>query len=105
MNHASRFERTDEVGPRIVFTFEGKEVTGNAGESLAAALLALSGAATQKRDGDMRTPYCMMGVCFDCRVEVDGRPNVQACLTPLRAGMVVRRQRGETWVEGLENGL
>lgn len=105
MKHASRFERTDELGPRIVFTFEGAEVIGHAGESLAAALLAFTGGATLERAGSTRTPYCMMGVCFDCLVEVDGRPNVQACLTPLREGMVVRRQRGETRIGGLEDEL
>jgi NADH dehydrogenase/NADH:ubiquinone oxidoreductase subunit G len=36
----------------------------------------------------------MMGVCFDCLVEVDGAPNRQACLTPVREGMVIRRQDG-----------
>src|SRR5262249_38236731 len=31
-----------------------------------------------------------MGVCFDCLVTVDGRPNQRACLTAVRAGMDVR---------------
>jgi predicted molibdopterin-dependent oxidoreductase YjgC len=36
----------------------------------------------------------MMGVCFECLVEVDGQANCQACLLPIRAGMRVLRQRG-----------
>jgi predicted molibdopterin-dependent oxidoreductase YjgC len=36
----------------------------------------------------------MMGVCFECLVEVDGQANCQACLLPVRAGMRVLRQRG-----------
>jgi predicted molibdopterin-dependent oxidoreductase YjgC len=36
----------------------------------------------------------MMGVCFDCLIEVDGRPNVQGCMIAVRDGMAVRRQRG-----------
>ncbi|MNP81017.1 hypothetical protein D3C76_1792730 [compost metagenome] len=36
----------------------------------------------------------MMGVCFECLVEVDGQANCQACLLPVRAGMQVFRQRG-----------
>jgi NADH dehydrogenase/NADH:ubiquinone oxidoreductase subunit G len=36
----------------------------------------------------------MMGVCFDCLVNIDGQPNRQACMTPVREGMVVRRQLG-----------
>jgi predicted molibdopterin-dependent oxidoreductase YjgC len=36
----------------------------------------------------------MMGVCFECLVEVDGKPGRQACLTTVRDGMVIRRQQG-----------
>jgi hypothetical protein len=43
--------------------------------------------------GRLRTPFCNMGVCFDCLVEVQDVPNgssrVRACLTPVRAGMRV----------------
>lgn len=37
-----------------------------------------------------RGPYCMMGVCFGCLVEIDGKPNQQACLINVREGMVIR---------------
>ena len=30
--------------------------------------------------GNLRTPYCMIGVCFECLVEIDNIPNCQACL-------------------------
>jgi predicted molibdopterin-dependent oxidoreductase YjgC len=36
----------------------------------------------------------MMGVCFDCLVEIDGVPNRQACLTEAVDGMQIRRQIG-----------
>ena len=42
---------------------------------------------------DPRGPFCMMGTCFDCLVEIDGKPNRQACQTIVRNGMVVRRQQ------------
>jgi predicted molibdopterin-dependent oxidoreductase YjgC len=35
-----------------------------------------------------------MGVCFDCLVVVDGRPNVRACMTWVADGMRVSRQDG-----------
>ncbi len=41
-----------------------------------------------------RAPYCMMGVCFECLVEIDGVPNQQSCLVFVRKGMAVRRQKG-----------
>ena len=60
------------------------------------------GTAVRRRDrpacnavsGSPRAPYCMMGVCFDCLMEIDGVGNRQACLTPVADGMQVRRQRG-----------
>jgi predicted molibdopterin-dependent oxidoreductase YjgC len=36
----------------------------------------------------------MMGVCFECLVEIDGRQNQQSCLTTARPGMIVKRQHG-----------
>ena len=42
---------------------------------------------------------CLMGVCFDCLVEVDGRPNVQACMVTVREGMRVRLQHGARGLE------
>jgi len=34
-----------------------------------------------------------MGVCYDCLVTIDGQPNRQACMTPVRDGMRVERQQ------------
>ena len=36
--------------------------------------------------GAPRLPYCMMGVCFDCLVTIDGVGNRQGCLVPVRRG-------------------
>ena len=89
-------KRLHELRAPVTFDFEGEAVTADDGESLAAALLAHG--VRHMRDavvsGQPRAPYCMIGVCFECLVEIDGRPNRQACMTPVRAGMKVRRQRG-----------
>ncbi len=62
----------------------------------AAALLALGRTACRETadSGAPRGPYCMMGVCFDCLVVIDGVGNRQGCLVPLREGMAVETQRG-----------
>ncbi len=102
MKPASRFLMPPDTGAEVEFHFEGEAVTAPAGISLAAALLGHSGAPTrQTAKGNSRTPYCMMGVCFDCLVEVDGTPNTQACMFPVRAGMTVRRQAGLRGLKGL----
>lgn len=80
----------------VTFTFEGRAITAPTGVSVAAALLV--GGAQEFRSTIVRrsprAPYCMMGVCFECLVEIDGKAARQSCLIPVRDGMVVRRQMG-----------
>jgi predicted molibdopterin-dependent oxidoreductase YjgC len=76
--------------------FDGQTLQVPAGVSLAAALLASSVRRSRSTpvSGSPRAPYCMMGVCFECLVEVDGVPNCQACLLPVAPGLRVRSQHG-----------
>lgn len=102
MKIASRFNRLPDEGPCVQFTLDGESITVRKGTSLAAALLAHSGdASRQTANGAGRTAFCMMGVCFDCLVDVDGRPNTQACMTVVCDGMVVRRQIGLRGLDGV----
>ena len=89
----SRFQTRPNASIRL--TIDGESVMTQAGDTVAAALLAHSGNASRETGkGSPRTAFCMMGVCFDCLVEIDGRPNVQACMTQVREGMVVSRPNG-----------
>ncbi|WP_234729309.1 (2Fe-2S)-binding protein [Acidocella facilis] len=90
------FKRIETLTAPVRFTFEGQAIEARPGESIAAALLAAGVAALRDTpvSGAPRAPYCMMGVCFDCLVEINGMPNQQACLTAATPGLVVRRQRG-----------
>jgi len=82
----------------VTIHVNGRAVTAYEGESLATALIAAD-VLTMSRDvvsgADrvrLRTPFCNMGVCFDCLVEVEaeGRSlRVRACLTAVRAGQRV----------------
>ena len=89
------FKRLQEIAEPVRFDFEGETVTAADGESIAAALAAHGVRATRESavSASPRAAHCMIGVCFECLVEIDGRANRQACLTPVRAGMKVRRQR------------
>jgi predicted molibdopterin-dependent oxidoreductase YjgC len=40
--------------------------------------------------GHDRGPLCGMGICFECRVEIDGRPHQRACKRICQAGMEVK---------------
>jgi hypothetical protein len=73
---------------------DGRPVEAAEGMCLAALLLTLDDRPFRAApvSGAPRAPYCMMGVCFECLVEVDGMPGQQACLLPLREGMRVCRR-------------
>ena len=90
------FRRLDPIAEEIRFSFDGREFVARAGDSVAMALLAADETSLRETpvSGAPRSPYCMMGVCFDCLVEIDGIGNRQACLTLVADGMQVRRQRG-----------
>lgn len=86
------FERLEGAGVLVSVNFDGQEVRLAEGENLAAGLLA-AGIGVFRRtpvSGAPRAPYCMMGACFECLVEVDG-VSVQACMITVRPGLVVRR--------------
>ena len=88
------FARTGSAGRIIRFSFEGAAVEAREGDSVAAALLAagVDRFRTTPKQAQPRLPYCLMGVCFDCLVEIDGEANRQACMIDVREGMQVRRQ-------------
>ncbi|MBV8654124.1 MAG: (2Fe-2S)-binding protein [Alphaproteobacteria bacterium] len=81
----------------VVLTVDGKEVAAREGDSVAAGLLAagIVECRTSAVSGAPRAPYCLMGVCFECLVTIDGVGNRQACLVRVRDGMRVETQRGK----------
>ena len=74
--------------------FDGESIRVPYGITVAAALLGHDDDHFCKSaaDGEERAPYCLMGVCFECLVEIDGLKNRQACLEPVYEGMSVKRQ-------------
>lgn len=96
MRNASPFRRLEVPERTVALTVEGEEVTAAAGDSLAAAMLAAGHPVFRETpvSGTPRGPFCMMGACFECLVEVDGRANVQACMTEVAEGMSVTLMRG-----------
>ena len=80
----------------IQIMVEGQPVPTREGDTLAAALLNAGVVPIRHTpvSGQARAPMCLMGVCFDCLVEVDGAPNVQSCMVEVREGMQVRLLTG-----------
>jgi NADPH-dependent 2,4-dienoyl-CoA reductase/sulfur reductase-like enzyme/Fe-S-cluster-containing hydrogenase component 2 len=85
-----------EHAESVPFTFDGRPLVGHRTEMLSSALLAndLPVLGRHRRDGSPQGIFCANGQCSQCQVLVDGVA-VKACLTPLRAGMVVRSLSGD----------
>lgn len=75
------------------FTWNGKPLTGQPGDSIAAAL-SEAGVRTfgTSRAGRARGLFCGMGACQECLVVVDGTRSRRACMTELRQDMAVETQ-------------
>lgn len=100
------FKRLDEAqrqaqGAPVRVTVNGAELQCRQGDTVAAALFA--GGVQACRDTAVnevpRGPYCMMGVCYDCLVTIDGQANQQGCMTAVRDGMKIERQVGARKVQ------
>ena len=76
---------------RVTLSVNGQPVSVPAGTVVAAAV-AQAGVTRFRRSvhGEPRGPLCGMGVCFECRVTINGQPHCRSCLTLCEEGMEVR---------------
>jgi thioredoxin reductase len=80
--------------PTVSIRHDGATIEAIAGETIAAALHAAGRRRMRfDRAGAQRGIYCGMGVCQECLVVVDGVAGLRACMTSVRAGMVIESQR------------
>jgi D-hydroxyproline dehydrogenase subunit gamma len=93
-------ELPEMAAATVAVTIDGRSLRVPATLTAAAAVLLHGGISrTTPVSGSPRAPYCMMGVCFDCLMEIDGAPNRQACLVSVAEGMRINRQHGARKVE------
>ncbi len=91
------FRRLGDSSATWTFKVDGKPIRARVGYTVAAAMLAagIDHCRTTPVTGAPRAPYCLMGVCFDCLVTVDGVGSRQGCLVPVREGMKIETQTGK----------
>lgn len=97
MQNVSLFSPIDGAPARTVrIVVDGRNVDVPEYASVAAALLSAGVSVFRHTPvgAAPRAPYCMMGVCFDCLVEIDGVPNQQACMVRVRDGMEIKAMAG-----------
>jgi len=63
----------------VVVRVNGNPVTVPAGSTVAVAVLLSAGVCRTSTSGEPRGPLCGMGICFECRVEIDGRAHRRSC--------------------------
>jgi predicted molibdopterin-dependent oxidoreductase YjgC len=85
-----RIEGSVDRGSAVEVMVDGRAVEAFLGESVAAALYAAGVRELRKSPtaGAPRGMFCLMGVCQECVVRIDGRL-VPACQEPVRAGMTI----------------
>ena len=91
------FKRLDySTQDRVNVTIDGQPVQVPEGETVAAAVLAegLGNTRTTQISGAPRAPFCLMGVCYECLMVIDGKANQRACTVQVKEGMSIERQKG-----------
>src|SRR5690625_3639025 len=75
----------------LSFTFDVKVYKGYKGDTIASSLLAhgIRQLRVHEKSGNPRGIYCNIGHCFECRVTVDGKSGIRACMTEIQEDMVV----------------
>jgi predicted molibdopterin-dependent oxidoreductase YjgC len=74
----------------LSLTIDGQTVRVLPGTSVASAvLIALGSGFRRSVTGRLRGPLCGMGICYECRLTIDGLPQRTSCQTPCQPGMEV----------------
>ncbi|HEY2157512.1 MAG TPA: (2Fe-2S)-binding protein [Isosphaeraceae bacterium] len=82
--------KSDGLQSTIHLTIDGRPLEVPPGTTIAAAVLMANHSAFRRSvSGQPRGPLCGMGVCFECRVTVDGEPHRRTCQALARDGMEV----------------
>ncbi|MEZ5425821.1 MAG: (2Fe-2S)-binding protein [Pyrinomonadaceae bacterium] len=75
----------------IKLTINDQTVLVENGASVAAAVLSVeAGRFRRSVSGQSRFPLCGMGICFECRVSINGTGHQRSCLILAQEGMRVK---------------
>lgn len=86
----------------ITIFLDDRPIPARAGETIAACLMraGVPYFRTTPVTSSPRLPFCMIGHCFECLIEIDGVGSRQACLSQVCDGMRVRTQDGPAAIVG-----
>jgi predicted molibdopterin-dependent oxidoreductase YjgC len=90
-----RIQKGISRGPAFSVEIDGQKTVAYPGETIATVLIAAGHRLIRHTAiaGEPRGLNCGMGVCFECLITVNGRPDLRACITPAQPGDQIERQR------------
>jgi len=84
-----------EERKKVTIEIDGQKIEALEGEPIAAALWAV-GIRDFRYTRNRKEPrgfFCGIGLCTDCKMIVNGIPNIRTCVTLVEKGMKIQRQR------------
>jgi len=80
----------DPAARAVSLTVNGQQVSVLAGATVAVAVAIAGQACRTSVSGEPRGPLCGMGICYECRVSINGVPHCRSCQILCEPGMEVR---------------
>ena len=80
----------DSGSGTVTLSVNGSPVSVPAGATVAVAVAIAGQACRRSASGEPRGPLCGMGICFECRVSINGTPHCRSCQILCEPGMEVR---------------
>jgi sarcosine oxidase subunit alpha len=81
----------------IEVQINGQLVAVQSGISVAAAIMNSGNMAFRRSVSEMtRAPLCGMGICFECRVTINGQSQLRSCLLACEPKMDIRTDDDDT---------
>jgi sarcosine oxidase subunit alpha len=78
------------MSEQIELSVNGRRVTVAAGSSVAVAMMIAGASCRTSVSGEPRGPLCGMGICYECRAEIDGVAHRRSCQIACMAGMEIK---------------
>jgi sarcosine oxidase subunit alpha len=80
----------DPAASAVSLTVNGQQVSVLAGATVAVAVAIAGQVCRTSVSGEPRGPLCGMGICYECRVSINGVTHCRSCQILCEPGMEVR---------------
>lgn len=77
----------------VTVSVNGAPIVVPSGATAAVAVVLAGQACRRSVSGELRRPLCGMGICFECRVSIDGNLHARSCQVPCRQGMEIDTEK------------